>query len=186
MATTNIKKVLQDIEKKAKKMSWPIIGPEHGKILEKLIGERKPKRILEIGSLVGYSSILMSQYLPKSAKITTIEINPKFALLAQKNFKKAGVESLIEIITGDAMKVMPKLQDNFDMLFLDAAKDECYNYILLAENKLSPRVVVVADNVKIFENDMQDYLDYVRNSGKYESEKFDFGADAMEVSFKKN
>ena len=177
------KKVLKDIEKEAKKMSWPIVGSKKGKLLKQLIKFYQPKNILEVGCLVGYSSILMSQSLPKDGKITTIEINPEIAKVAKSNFEKAGVKKLIDLEVGDAMKVIPKLSKTFDFVFLDAEKGEYYSYILLIENKLAPNAIIVADNVKMFENEVRDYLDYVRLNSHYESENFDFGNDAMEVSF---
>ena len=178
------KKLLKEIENYAKKNSLPIVGPEKGKLLEKIVKEYKPKRILEIGSLVGYSAILMSQHLQKDAKITTIEINKEAAKIAKENFKKAKVEKLIEFINDDAMAVIPKLTEKYDMLFIDAQKDEYYNYLLLAENKLAPSSIIVADNVKIFEHEMKDYLDYVRMNEHFQSENYDFGEDAMEVSIR--
>ncbi len=180
----DIKKVLKDIEKNAKKMSWPIVGPKKGKLLEKLIKHYKPKNVLEVGSLVGYSAILMAQHMPEDGKIVTIEKSPKMAALAKENFAKAGFKKSIDLMVGDAMSVIPKLEGPFDIVFLDAAKDEYYNYLLLAENKLSPSAIIVADNVKIFETELRDYLDYVRINKNYESENYEFGNDAMEVSFK--
>ena len=84
------------------------------------------------------------------------------------------------------MKVIPKLEDTYDMLFLDAAKDEYYNYLMIAEHKLSPKAIIVADNVGIFKDQVQDFLDYVRMNKNYESENYDFGSDAVEVSYKKS
>jgi predicted O-methyltransferase YrrM len=178
------KMILKEIEKQSKEMSWPIIGPQKGKLLEKIVEYYQPKNILEVGTLVGYSSILMSLKLPAQGKITTIEINPKVASVAKKNFEKAGLKKTIKLVVGDAMAAIPKLQGPFDLLFLDGAKDEYYSYILLAENKLSPSAIVVADNVKLFEYELRDYLDYVRVNKNFDSEYYEFDDDAMEVSFK--
>jgi len=178
------RKVLKDIEKNSKKMSWPIVGPKKGKLLEKLIKHYKPKNVLEVGSLVGYSAILMGQHLQKNGKITAIEINPEFGAIARKNFETAGLKKYVDLIIGDAMSVIPKLARPFDMVFLDAAKDEYYSYLLLTENKLARNAIIVADNVKMFESQLRDYLDYVRQSVNYNSENYEFGDDAMEVSFR--
>ncbi len=183
--STASKQVLKKIEKEAEAASWSIIGPEKGKLLEKIVKTYKPKNILEVGSLVGYSAILMGQHLPKGGKITTIEIKEKVIPIARENLKKAGVEKSVQVLNGDAMKVIPKLDEKFDMVFLDAEKEEYYSYLLLAENKLDSRAIVVADNVKLFENEVRDYLEYVRENDKYESQNFDFDHDAVEVSFKK-
>ena len=178
------KKVLKDIEKNAKKMAWPIIGPKKGKLLEKIVKHYQPKTILEIGSLVGYSSILMGQHLPDKGKIITIEKNPANAALAKENISKAGLKKSINLMVGDAMGVIPKLEGPFDLVFIDAEKDDYYSYLLLTENKLSPNAIIVADNVKLFENEMRDYLDYVRVNKNYESENYDFDSDAVEVTFR--
>lgn len=177
-------KVLREIEEQAKHTFLPIIGPEKGKVLVDIVKKYQPKRILEVGTLVGYSTILMSQYLPRGRKIITIEINPQIAEVAKENFKRAGVDNLIDLKVGDALKIIPTLTGLFDLLFLDAAKEEYLNYLKLAEGKLSKNAIVVADNVGMFVNAMQDYLDYVRNSPKFESKTIDFGFDAVEVSLK--
>jgi predicted O-methyltransferase YrrM len=180
---TGINKVLKEIEDKSHEISLPILGRRKGKFLASLVKKYKPKNILEVGSLVGYSSIIMSRYLPTKGRITTIEINPKAALLAKENFLKADKKN-INLILGDAMKAIPNIEGPFDLVFLDAQKDEYYNYLLLAENKLSPNAIIVADNAKIFADEMRDYLEYVRDRKKYRSETYEFGDDAMEVSFR--
>lgn len=176
--------VLKNIQEEAKYTFLPIIGPQKGRVLVDVVKQHKPKNILEVGTLVGYSAILMSQYLPKSSRITTIEINPQIAEIAAKNFKKAGVEKLIELKIGNAIGVIPTLINKFDLLFLDAAKEEYLQYLKLAEPKLEKDAIVVADNVGMFENAMKDYLDYVRNSPQFKSKTIDFGFDAVEVSRK--
>ena len=177
------KKVLKEIEQKSKEMFLPIVGRKKGKFLQDLIGEYKPQNVLEIGTLVGYSAILMSQHLPESGKITTVEINLEAAAVAKENFEKAGIKN-IDLILGDAMKVIPNLEKEFDFVFLDAEKNEYYNYLLLIENKLAPNAIVAADNVKLFADELRDYLDYVRLGKNYKSETHEFGDDAMEVSYK--
>jgi predicted O-methyltransferase YrrM len=142
----------------------------------------RPRQVLEIGTLVGYSSILMGQHLPKDGAITTVEIDRDRAALAREHFKEAGLSERISLLIGPALKVIPRLQGPFDMLFLDAAKDEYYRYLKASEPKLGEHAVVVADNVKMFEDQLHDFLDYVQGSGKYRSSTFDFGFDAVEVS----
>ncbi|MDP3883234.1 MAG: O-methyltransferase [Candidatus Staskawiczbacteria bacterium] len=183
MVKTN--KLLKEIEQKAKSELLPIVGRKKGKLLVELVKKYKPQNILEIGTLVGYSSILMSQHLSKTGKITTIEINPKAASIAKENFEKAGTKN-VSLVLGDAMKAIQNLDGPFDFVFLDAEKDEYYNYLLLIENKLSQKAIVVADNVKLFEDELRDYIEYVKGSDNYKSETHEFGDDAMEVSFKKN
>ena len=164
-------------------MYLPIVGPEKGRLLEKVVKERKPKIILEIGSLVGYSAILMGQHLKKGSKLITIEINEDIAKIAKENVKRAGLEDRVEAISGDAMKIIPKLKGPFDFLFIDGQKDEYYSYMLMTENELAPSAIIVGDNLKSFEHEMMDYLDYVRVNSHFMSETYDFGDDAMEVTF---
>jgi predicted O-methyltransferase YrrM len=86
------------------------------------------------------------------------------------------------VIVGDAIKVVPKLKDEFDMVFIDAEKSEYRDYLRLVEDKLHKGSVIVADNAGIFAHEMRDYLDYVRNSGKYSSRYVPVGEDGLEVS----
>jgi predicted O-methyltransferase YrrM len=85
---------------------------------------------------------------------------------------------------GDALLLIPTLNEVFDMIFIDAKKSEYYSYLTLSECLLKPGGVVVADNVKRFANNVQNYLEYVRDSGKYRSRNVDFGFDAAEISIK--
>lgn len=188
----NPEKVLEEIEEMAgtpptwgkhhpKTSFLPIIGREKGAVLEKLVQENQPKLILEIGTLIGYSAILMGMHL-KKGRIISLEIDLQAADRARKNIEKAGLSAKVEIITGDAQETIPRLKGMFDMVFLDAAKSVYLPCLKLVEGKLSPEAVIVADNVKMFAQEMQDYLEYVRNSGKYKSKTVDFGFDAVEVS----
>ncbi|MGZ5489910.1 MAG: O-methyltransferase [Nitrososphaeraceae archaeon] len=186
-ANANKKKVLDvlsEIEEIAKKDSLPSIGPIKGEIIEDIIKKYKPKRILEIGTLHGYSAILMGNFLldkdndsndntTKEIIITCLEIDKNFVNIAKKNIEKAGLSDRIEVITGDALKIIPTLNNHyrFDLVFIDAVKNHYLRYLKLVEdnNLLNKKSVVVADNVLIYEKEMKDYLDYVRNSGRYNS-----------------
>jgi len=175
--------VLKEIEIFAEKGFLPIVGPKKGKVLARFVKKRKPKNILEIGTLIGYSSILIAKNSPKTSKILSIEINPIFANIAREIVKKAGFNN-IKIILGDAKRVIPKLKEKFDFVFIDAVKEEYIDYLLAVEPKLNSKAIVVADNVGIFAREMRNYLDYVRNSGKYKSKTYWVGRDALEVSVK--
>jgi predicted O-methyltransferase YrrM len=175
--------VLKKIEKLSEKIFLPIVGPEKGKILATFIKKRRPKNILEIGTLIGYSAILMAKNAPKNSKILSIEINPIFAIIAREIVKKAGFGN-IQIVVGDAKRVIPKLKEKFDFVFIDAAKEEYIDYLLVLEPKLNSKAIVVADNAGIFAEEMRDYLSYVRNSGKYKSKTYFVEGDALEVSIK--
>ena len=174
--------VLKEIEKMTEREFLPIIGPDKGQVLIKVIHETKAKRILEIGTLIGYSAILMAKELDADACLTTIEIHAGEAKLARENIERAKVRPTIDVIVGDAIKVIPKLTGKFDMVFIDAAKEEYFDYLKLIEKKLHKGSVVVADNAGIFADQMKEYLEYVRTSGKYASKYMPFGEDGVEMS----
>lgn len=176
--------MLKEIEKLAKNQFLPIIGEIKGKYLVNTVKRFNVKEVLEVGTLVGYSAILIARDLPADGKVITIEINPESARLAEGNIKKAGLADKVIVHRGDALKMIPTINDSLDMVFLDATKSEYLDYLKLAENKLKKGGVVFADNVKIAARAMQDYLDYVRNSGNYLSEFVDVGFDGVEISTK--
>ena len=203
-------KVLQDIEKTAKKEFLPSIGPIKGKIMKDIIKEHKPEKALEIGTLHGYSAILITiniliqkagkkkmniDFENNSSKpiLFSLEKDGEMAQIARSNIENSGLSDKIHLINGDGLKEIPKLKSKykFDMVFLDATKSEYLKYLQLIEQYglLNKRAVVVADNVIMYEDEMEDYLDYVRNSGNYISRTtkttLEFNKeikDALEVS----
>ena len=204
--------VLSEMEEIARLDYLPSIGPIKGKIIGDIIKKYKPKRILEIGTLHGYSAILMANFLlsvndnddnDNATKfiVVCLEIDKKLANIAKKNIEKAGLSDKIKVMNGDALEIIPKLDNNhyrFDLVFIDAVKNQYLEYLKLIEennlmNKEEAAVVVIADNVLIYENEMRDYLDYVRNSGQYNSytteTTLEFTKnvkDALEVSIRAN
>ncbi len=202
----NILKILAEIEETARKEYLPSIGPIKGKIIEDVIKEYKPRKALEIGTLHGYSAILIANIIlsgkydnenfniERSSTepiLVSVEKDQKLANIARKNIEKARLSEKIQVINGDALEIIPGLKSKFNMIFLDATKSEYLKYLQLIErySLLNKRAVVVADNVLIYENEMKDYLDYVRNSGKYISRTTETSLeftknvkDALEVS----
>ena len=176
--------VLETIQQAQKHTFLPIIGKDKGQVLVRIVQSENPQRILEIGTLVGYSAILMAKHLPEGAKIVSVEVDKNAAESARENIEEAGLAEKIELVVGDARHEIKKLKEKFDVLFLDAAKEQYLEYLKLAEPKLKEGAIVVADNVKIFKDDMADFLEYVRESGKFRSETIDFGQDAVEVAIK--
>jgi predicted O-methyltransferase YrrM len=176
--------VLRGIEELSKREYLPIIGPAKGKHLVDTVRRFSVKNVLEVGTLVGYSAILIASNLPQDGRVVSIEMEPKVARLAQKNIRRAGLADKIELHIGDALAVIPRVNGKFDMVFLDASKDEYLKYLRLSEKKLERGGVVLADNVKTPAREMRDYLDYVRNSGRYRSEYIDVGFDGVEISTK--
>jgi caffeoyl-CoA O-methyltransferase len=184
--------VMREIEEMGKKSFIPSIGPVKGKILAEAVRKLKPRKILEVGSLYGYSAILITKNSPANAEITTVEKNPEHARITEQNVERAELESQIKVIKGDAMEVLPKLPGPFDLVFLDAEKTQYLDYLKAVEDKLHQGSVVVADNVGVFQDQMQNYLHYVRNTGRYRSrtvetllEFSETTKDAMEISEKR-
>jgi predicted O-methyltransferase YrrM len=182
--TNSADKVLSKIEKLSEKKFLPIIGPARGEILADEVRKAKPKRILEVGTLIGYSTILIAKELDETAEIVTIEIHRDEAQTASENILKAKILPKVNVITGEATKVIPTLNGSFDFAFIDAEKTEYFRYLKLVEAQLCAGSTVVADNTGIFANQMRDYLDYVRNSGKYRSRFIQVGDDGLEISIK--
>jgi predicted O-methyltransferase YrrM len=176
--------VLREIEAMAQGEFLPIVGPDKGKILAEAFWRVKPKHVLEVGTLVGYSAILISKELDADAQITTIEIHAGEAKAARENIRRAAIPPKVNVVVGDAIEVIPTLKGCFDAVFIDAEKTEYLDYLRLAEAKLHKGTIIVADNAGIFANQMSDYLTYVRNSGNYTSKYVPVGEDGLEISFK--
>ena len=113
---------LNKIKQKAIEEKIPIIMDDTLEIIEKYLKDLKPKRILEIGTAVGYSAICFSKFLLENGKIDTIERDEIRVLEAKENIKKLGLEDTINIYEGDAVEILPTLNKKYDMVFIDAAK----------------------------------------------------------------
>lgn len=135
------------IEKEAKSAHVPIIRKEMGNLLKVLIELKQPARILEVGTAVGYSSILMSEYMPAGCTITTIENYEKRIPVARENFKRAGRQDVITLIEGDATKVLGTLSGTYDMIFMDAAKGQYVHFLPDILRLLPEGGLLISDNV---------------------------------------
>jgi len=181
---TKADEVLREIERMTENAFLPIVGPDKGKILAEAFRRVKPKHVLEVGTLIGYSAILIGKALDETDRITTIEIHPKEARAAEQNIERAEIPPKVDVIVGDALKVIPTLKDCFDAVFIDAEKTEYLDYLRLAEDKLHKGTIIVADNAGIFADQMRNYLSYVRTSGNYTSKYVPVGEDGLEISIK--
>ena len=185
MKSDQAEKVLRKIEGSRRRWYLPIVGRKRGGELARIVRKVKPQRILEIGTFVGYSAIMMGKELEEGAEIVTIEIDPDEAEMAKENISMAELNVNVRVLRGDALEHIPTVEGDIDMVFLDADKSEYLEYLRLVEPKLHRGSVVVADNAGSFSRSMGGYLEYVRNSGRYESEYIACGSDGLEVSVKK-
>lgn len=125
---TENSEILETIEQEALAVDVPIIRREMQSFLEVLLLMKKPMRVLEVGTAVGFSALLMSDYLPEGGHITTIENYEKRIPIARENFRRAGKEDKITLIEGDATEVLAEMEGTFDFIFMDAAKGQ-YTYL---------------------------------------------------------
>lgn len=139
--------LLERIEAEALAARVPIIRKETQSFLKTLLVMHKPRKVLEIGTAVGFSALLMSAYLPEGGHITTIENYEKRIPIARENFRQAGKEREISLIQGDALAVMKELAEAYDFIFMDAAKGQYIHYLPEAVRLLAPGGVLVSDNV---------------------------------------
>ena len=144
---TKNSEILETVEREALATSVPIIRREMQSFLKTLLLIKKPMRILEVGTAVGFSALLMSEYAPEGCRITTIENYEKRIPIARENFRRAGKEEQIALIEGDAAEVMKKLEGPFDFIFMDAAKGQYIHYLPEALRLLPEGGVLVSDNV---------------------------------------
>lgn len=138
---------LEEIESYAKENRVPIVRKATQSLLKFLLAFAKPESILEIGTAIGFSALLMSEYGPESCHITTIEKYEKRIPVARENFAKAGKEEQITLLEGDAAEVLKILSGSYDMIFMDAAKGQYLNFLPDAIRLLAPGGLLVSDNV---------------------------------------
>lgn len=135
------------IEREAREQEVPIVRTETRELLKVLELIQKPKRILEVGTAVGFSSIYMSQYLPEGGSITTIEKYPPRIEAAKKNFARTGTEKVITLLEGDAADILRELSGSYDMIFMDAAKGQYIHFFPEVIRLLAPGGMLISDNV---------------------------------------
>ena len=140
--------LLDTIEKEALEAYVPIIKRETASLLRTMVAALKPARILEIGTAVGYSALLMCQAMPRECHITTIEKYGKRIPVARRNFKKAGEEGRITLLEGDADVLIKELEGrSFDLVFMDAAKGQYLHWLPQLLKVMPVGAVLISDNV---------------------------------------
>lgn len=135
------------IAKEARATFVPIIRKETAVFLKTIITAVKPMRILEVGTAVGYSGLLMTQVMPEGATITTIERHPPRVKLAREHFALAGVTDHVTLLEGDAQEILQQLDGTFDFIFMDAAKGQYIHWLPRVLELLSEGGTLFSDNV---------------------------------------
>ena len=139
--------LIRTIEQEAVRDYVPIIRKESRNLLRVLLKIKKPGRVLEVGTAIGFSAILMGECLPDDSHITTIEKYEKRIPVARENFKRAGMEEKITLIEGDASEVLKELSGSFDFIFMDAAKGQYIHFFPEVMRLLRSGGILVSDNV---------------------------------------
>lgn len=139
--------LLNELEVFAKEHEVPIIHKEVSDMLKVILDVKKPKRILEFGCAIGYSSIFFAKTLNEDVEIITTERNPIMITRAKENIKRAGLEDKITLLEGDAMESVENLEGNFDMVFIDAAKGHYQKFYDAVIDRVNPGGIIVSDNI---------------------------------------
>lgn len=192
--------ILPELEAFAEVNHVPIIQPEVAKLLMVLGKMLKPVRILEVGTAIGYSAILMSSFLAEGGKIDTIDRYELMIERARENIKRAGLDSVINIIAGDALEVLGCLDKKYDLILLDAAKGQYPEFLPGCMRMLNKGGLLFSDNVlykgmiandglvvrrkKTIVKRMRDYLDSICSSEELETSIIPIG-DGVAVSYRK-
>ena len=166
---------LEIIKQKALENHVPIIMDDTLEVVDKILIEIKPTRILEIGTAVGYSAMCFSKYLQPDGQIDTIERDVERIAEARINVEKVGVADKINIYEGDAVEILPTLDGKYDVVFIDAAKGKYPFFLKEALRMIKPNGVILADNILYKGYVMSDYNKHkqrtaVRNLRKYVKE----------------
>ena len=192
---------LNELEMEARRDYVPIIRRETQSLLKVLLQIKRPSRILEVGTAVGFSALLMYTYGPEDCQITTIENYEKRIPIARENFRKAGAEKRITLLEGDAQEVLKILEGSYDFIFMDAAKGQYIHFFPEILRLLSRGGLLVSDNVlqggDIIESHfaverrnrtiykrMREYLSVLKNSEALETASLPLG-DGVAISVKK-
>ncbi len=139
--------VCMEIAREARAAGIPVVRKETASLLKTLVALKRPKQILEVGTAVGYSALLMCQVMPSDCTITTIEKYEKRIPEARRNFARAGESDRIRLIEGDAAEVLSGLDGPYDFIFMDAAKGQYVHFLPQALKLLPPGGLLVSDNV---------------------------------------
>lgn len=194
-----MKESLKIMENYAEENHVPIIQPEVAQLLRILLKINKPKNILEIGTAIGYSAIIMANNTSKETKIISIERRNDMVKLADENIKKHDYSNKIEIFEGDAIEVIPTLKNKYDFIFLDAAKGHYMDFFTESMSLLEVGGIIVSDNVlfkgmvasdnlvirrkKTIVKRLREFLRYINEIEGYTSSVIPIG-DGLAITYK--
>jgi len=170
---------LKELEQSSIQRTIPIVGAEKGAWILQKVQELKPEKVLELGTANGYSGIILGS---EGAELTTLELDPVIAQEAQENFLKYKIRA--KIIIGDAVEIIKKLDDKFDIIFIDFAKSKYIKVLDDCLRLLNENGVIIADNITM--EGCQDFKEAVLNHDKLKTEIIDIkdGLSCSIVSFK--
>jgi predicted O-methyltransferase YrrM len=182
--TKKVRRMLALMDRATTLWHIPVVGRAKGRIIRRVIERHGSQRGVELGSLLGYSAILIASAMPPKGRLLCIEVNSFLTWMAQANANEAGLGRKVKVVTGDALRAIPMLPGRFDFAFIDAEKADYLEYLRQLEPKLVPGAVVIADNTgPSFRREVKPYLDYVRDPlGRYTSRAYAVEGDALEVS----
>lgn len=191
-------KIFHELEEYALENNVPIIEPEVAQFIRVIVKLTKPMKILEVGTAIGYSAIVFALAFPDS-KITTIERNDVMISQAEKNIKRNNLENRIKLISGDAKDILPSLEGEYDLIFLDAAKGQYIDFFDEGSRLLKKGGIIISDNVlfkgmvaadelvvrrkKTIVKRLRTYLDYINNIEGYTSSILPLG-DGVAITYK--
>ena len=180
--TKRAQQMLRLMDRAVTQWHIPVIGKEKGRVIKRLLAKHVPTHGIEVGSLFGYSAILLAGNMPRGGHLICVENNAYLARFCQSNAEHAGLKGRVKVVVGDALRVLPFLRGPVDLMLLDAQKEDYLDYLKAVESRLVKGALIIADNTGIYRRDVKPYLSHVRGGPPYTSREYDFGFDCMEVS----
>ncbi len=191
---------LRELEKYAELNHVPIIHPEVAQLIRVLINIAKPNKILEIGTAIGYSALVMASSMRKQGEIISIEKREDMISIAEKNIIDNGYSNMIQIVKGEAEEILPSINDKFDFIFIDAAKGQYMEFFPHCLRNLVNGGIILSDNVlykgmvasdelvlrrkKTIVKRMRNYLDYITSNEDLVTSVIPIG-DGVAITYKK-
>lgn len=191
--------LMLDMEAYAQEHSVPIVQKEVAQLINVLLKLQKPKNILEVGTAIGYSAILMAKASGDSCNVTTVERNPIMAEQARVNIEKAGLQGSIRVIEDDAIEALKLIDGEYDLIFMDAAKGQYMQFYDMVIDKLKVGGLLISDNIlykgmvasdefavrrkKTIIKRMRSYIDYICSADYIETSVIPIG-DGVALSYK--